>query len=385
LKRGDAEQVLTVLERWYRIEGKYPRISPDSAIILAPFHSIGYVGIAGSVPFQMKMNSQQVLEALALSANRFCGTSISVTGGDNSNLNVPQRFGVPDQEQGAAYEAAVGHAYCPEAIVNELTRLALDCSAQLFLGAKPHPIQAIQLQRMGRTWPIVASLERPLPDRPPRRVAVWSGAGSMTESMEVEAVRSVFHRRGVAVEVHAPGTTSVGDFLNVYKNPEFDVFWVISHGEYDHWAPKNVSVQIGHSQNFIRLDDLLGEAPQSEMRRLLVLNVCDGARFEEIGALPRIGFGPALAGANQAVVSHLWPVRGLPAAAFGALLATQLAVGVPFFAAFSSALTAVRAPRDKLVGKLVDAVGRMELTERVAQSGESFENFGACGSATFYQ
>lgn len=89
------------------------------------------------------------------------------------------------------------------------------------------------------------------------------------------------------------------------------------------------------------LDDVLHRAPDLEERRLLVLNVCDGARFVEPSLLPRVGLAAGLLGPTQATISHLWPVRLLPSAAFDACLTYQVAQGLPYFEAYCAAVAAL--------------------------------------------
>lgn len=386
LLRDDINGLVAVLEHWYRADIANGRLGPENTLVFAPFHVSGFRALEHGRRLHLEIDTQQPLERLVAAANAFANTSTSVVGADNSVLHVPDRFGVPDEAHAAEFEAALIDAYCPTALAAELTRLPSDGFVQLLLGAKPHPIQAIQLSRLGRTWPIAASLQCPQPDRTVRRVVVWSGAGSMSEALEVEAIRTVFERQGATVEVHAPEVTTIGEFLRVYRDPMTDVMWVVSHGEYDHWAPKNVAVQIGRSQTFIQLDHLLDEAPKTDGRRLMVFNVCDGGRFEELGALPRIGFAPALAESHQAVISQMWPVKGWAAAAFGTLLAGHLASGRQFFGAFTGALATLRCPREELAQHIADTVGHWgDLCERVARSGDDFENFALSGSAAFFQ
>jgi len=386
LKRGDIDRIIELLERWYRIDTQYGRLGKANTIVFAPFYTSGFRSIGGGRDIQLDEDPQMNLERLVATANAFNSTSNSVVGADNSALLVPERFGVPDEAKAGPFEEALGDAYCPSALYAELANLPAECFGQLLLNAKAHPVQAIQLQRLGRTWPIVASLQLPFYDRKVRRVAVWSGAGSISEAMEAEAVRMIFERSGAKVDVHAPEATTVDDFLKVYRDPDIDVLWVMSHGEYDHWAPKNVAIQIGRSPTFIQLDHLLDQAPRSDGRRLVVLNVCDGARFEELGVLPRVGFAPALASGHQAIISQLWPVRGWAAAAFGTLLAARLANGQAFFAAFTDVLAAVRCPRDELAQHIADVVGQwIEICDRIVHSGDEFENLALSGSPAFFQ
>jgi hypothetical protein len=386
LNRGDIDGLIAVLERWYRVDTKYGRHGKSNVIVFAPFFASGFRALGGGKLIQSAEDPQKILERIASAANIFYSTSNSVIGADNSALHVPDRFGVPEEAHAALFEEALGSAFCPAALVGELADFPVEGVAQLQLAARAYPVQAVQLHCLGRTWPIVASLQPPLRDRPIRRVVVWSGAGSMSEAMEVEAIQMIFERSGAKVEVHAPEVTTVDDFLGVYRDPDIDLLWVMSHGEYDHWAPKNVAVQIGHSRTFIQLDDLLEAAPRADGRRLVVFNVCDGARFEELGALPRVGFAPALANSHQAVISQLWPAKGWAAAAFGALLAARLANGLSFFTAFSDVLGTIRRPREDLAHHLADAVGAwIEMCDRIVNSGEDFENFALSSSPAFFQ
>lgn len=387
LRRGDVAGVIEALARWYGKASK-PLLKGDQTIVFAPFWSAGFHALEGGRTLSAAVDTQAALESVVQTANLFGNTSTSVTGAQDTVLHVPeneQAFGVPNEARAAAYEQALSHAYCPPQLRDQIRALSSE-RFQVILGAKPHPVQAIQLRCLGKTWPVSASLQLPAADRPPRRLVAWSGAGSLSEAYELQTLRTIFERAGCLVEVHEPETTTVEDFLRVYKDPSVDVFWVVSHGEYDHWSPKNVAVQIGRSASFIRLDDLLNELPPMEGRRLLVLNVCDGGRFEELGTLPRIGFAAALAGRHQAVISQLWPVKGWPAAAFGALLAGHLANGAPYFAGYAAALSEVRCTREALANRVCGAAGQwVELCDRISNSGEDFENFAATGSPVFYQ
>lgn len=386
LLRNDIGELVTVLERWYRIDVQDGHLGPENTLVFATFHAAGFIALGPGKQIRSAAATHQRLVRLVTAANHFLSVSTSVTGVDNSILHLPSRFGVPVEESAAEFEAALCEAYCPPDLLSELSTLPDEGFAQLQLGAKPHPVQAVQMEKLGRTWPIVASLQPPLQDRPLRRIVLWSGAGSLSEELEVHSVQSIFQRCGLEVEVHSPDVTTPEEFLTVYQNPLNDLVWVVSHGEYDHWAPKNVTIQIGQSQNFIELNHLLDQEPRQAGRRLLVLNVCDGGRFEEIGALPRIGFAPALAGRHQAVISQMWPVKGLAAAAFGTLLAGRLASGEGYFKAFTGVLETIRCPRDVLAKRICDTLGSWgDLCERIDRSGDDYENFSLSRSAVFYQ
>ena len=78
-------------------------------------------------------------------------------------------------------------------------------------------------------------------------------------------------------------------------------------------------------------------APKGD-RRLLVLNACDSATAASLGGPSRVGLAGIGAGTTQAVIAHLWPVRWIPAACFGVLLATGLVRNKSFLSAFRYAV-----------------------------------------------
>jgi hypothetical protein len=99
----------------------------------------------------------------------------------------------------------------------------------------------------------------------------------LTEAMEIEVLKSAFETRGVQVDVFTPASCTADEFISTYEQPKYDVFWVVSHGEFDHWSPSHVKLQIAHDRTIVSSEDLHQRAPERAMRRLPVLNVCDGA------------------------------------------------------------------------------------------------------------
>lgn len=133
------------------------------------------------------------------------------------------------------------------------------------------------------------------------------------------------------------------------------------------------------------LEDAWNRVPNSEERRLLVLNVCDGARFAELGLLPRIGLAAGLSCPTQATISHL-PVRLLPSAAFGACLAHHVAQGLPHFEAYCAALAALRKSASQIGADLEAVYGpEFQLIASLKACIDDFSGIETWGSAAFYQ
>ncbi len=381
LRIPQIDNVIRGVECWHQIHGEEDRLDSGSVLVTMPFGEIGYVAVSRDAKQQIISDRQALLEKLTRESNAFLGAAQTVAYADNSDLTVPERPGVPNVSTITEWARTLREAYCPESIA-----CPEGANCQLILPTKGHPIQAVQFDAWGTTWPIAASLLKPRSDRRVKRVALWSGGGSMTEAMEIEAVEWAFKNRGIAVDIFSNESCSIQDFLAAYQNDQYDVFWVASHGEFDHWSPEKVTLQIAHDRTCASLDDLWEHAPVSNSRRLLVLNVCDGARFEETGILPKIGLAPALAGPTQATISHMWPVMGFPSAAFGAYLAFYLAEGRMFFDAYIQALRAIRKRAAEVANDLQGLYGKhLELIERISQRDEDFAPIEISGSAAFFQ
>ena len=127
-------------------------------------------------------------------------------------------------------------------------------------------------------------------------------------------------------------------------------------------------------------------APSESGRRLLVLNVCDGARFSETGLLPHSGLAASLSAPWQATVSHLWPVMGYPSAAFGALLALELSAGTGFFDSFVRALGAMQRTAADIAQHIEATLGfKCELAERLSRQVDDYSPIQISGSPAFFQ
>jgi hypothetical protein len=378
---ADTKNIIEGLQNWYQIHHHGEELSPENTLITLPFGENSYIAVLNEKKYEIIRNNQDLLESAVNLTNSFLGTAKTVAYADNTKLIIPDRPGVPNQQKQETWDSVLLESYCPKNFLFDK-----DPSCQLIFATECHPIQATQLLAWGKTWPIAASLSNPRPDRNPLQVALWSGGGSMTEKMEIELVKHIFQKAGARVEVFEPENCSIEDFISVYQDPKYDIFWVMSHGEFDHWSPKDVKLQISHDGLSAALEDIWGKAPSEKFRRLLVLNVCDGGRFEERGLLPKIGLAAGLAGPEQATISHLWPVMGFPSAAFGAYLAHYLVSDCSYFEAYQEAVKALQMSAISIADDLRNHYGNeFELVQKLANRDEDYSIMQIFGSAAFYQ
>ena len=382
LSRRQPDRITALLAHWYRIPDA-DAVESGTLLIQAPFFDQGPIMLLGAQFQHTPDDPQGRLVTLTDASNRFFGTFNSVAGNSTAAPYQPDRPGVIDDTWGSAFEELLAQVYVPGPVVLEGQAF----SRQLVIPSKAHPVQAVQLRTSGQSAPIAASFRRPHADRAVRRVALWSGADSLTEEIERSTVAAMFRASGAEVAVVVSHEASIEQFLDLYQSHNFDVVWLMSHGVFDHYAPKSATIMVDSNEAQIGISDLLARAPTSSERRLLVLNVCDGGRFEEVGVLPRVGLATAVASPAQATISHLWPIQPLAAAAFGALLAQHLARSLSYYDAFAQTHLTLHAGAGRIVQTLrASGVAEADsLIQRIENATLKFENLAYSGSGAFYE
>ncbi len=374
-----SDLVVRGLQTWYRQGSDADPLDPAGVLISIPFGEFGTTLLSGTEKRELQRDTHPPLERLSRKMMEFLGTYTTVAGADNSTLPVPERLGFAREHMDGLLEALLD-AYCPQGI-----EVPGDPICQLILPTEGNPIQATQIAAWGKTWPIASSLTKPRPDRKPKSVLIWQGE-VYSGPMELDLVEAAFKAAGAEVTKVAPETSSPAEFLKEYENGNYDVLWVSSHGEFNHYMPHHVELRLAQDSSRVMLDDVWNRAPSSEERRLLVLNVCDGARFVEPSLLPRIGLAAGLSCPTQATISHLWPVRLLPSAAFGACLAYQVAQGLPYFEAYCAAVAALRKSAWQIGTDLEAVYGPdFQLIASLKACNDDFSGIETWGSAAFYQ
>jgi hypothetical protein len=387
LEQGNFIFAHDVICIWYNIEKK-SAISPTSILWLVPSHGDGYLANVSSELCMLDRDSQAALVSLTQTANRFLGTSVSVRGTPSDDLYIPERFGVPSHLESSNFRLALESTYFPSEIKAFILDNSNQIKRQIILPSKPHPIQALQLAVLGTTWPLAASFSLPLPDSKIHKVAIWSTGNLMGQQFELDLIQIIFENHGAVVEIFTNNGLNEKTFSQVYADPDYDILWVISHGEYDHFSPKNATISLDHEHQ-VSVDELFEIPTKRTHRRLLVMNICDGATHPGEGALPRIGFAATLASDSQATISHKWPVASIPAAMFGVVLAFHLSRKTCFFDAYKSAIDDLRNSTHNLDfnEELIDLIRNAcpSFIDRLSQNYDLLKSFEHYASAAFFE
>ncbi|WP_301430215.1 CHAT domain-containing protein [Acinetobacter baumannii] len=379
-------QFITLMTKiWLAVEPSQVALEEEDIIWMSPFAKYGSGICFAQDGVHTEHDSLASLQNVTDAVNLFYGTSISVNGADTTELYIPDRYGYPNSVHAKGLEEAMSQSYFSSEICHFLESKCTSAKSQIIFQSKPYPFQSIQLKLLNNTWPLTASFLKPRKDEKVERVALWSGAQSATEEIEIKILEQIFGKVGISVDIFNSHTSTIEEFRSLYSNESYQVIWVMSHGEYDHFDSKAASIQIS-SDTFINLDDLLTVNLSNQARRLLFLNVCDGATHPGNELIPRLGFAAALARDNQATMSNLWPVEGRATAAFGAVYAINLAKGFFFFEAYKNTILNFIHNSEAIPNFIDDFLdSSSDLTDRLRATDIQFQQLDVYGAVAFYE
>jgi hypothetical protein len=393
-KVGAVADAIELTARWFGISSW----KHGPAIYLTPSDSNGVVFASEGCPHTSPQRDQlTALTRVTAASDYALGTSTTVRGAlELGNPSVDERAFI--EASGARdFESALRDFYALDWIRATASDDQLRGASLFMPHVFRHPVQALLLESFGFTCPLISSFEYPAPDRRVQRALVWT-TGTTTGEIETKAVTSVLESAGVTVDALIERDLHVAEFFDLYSNPIYDLVWLVGHGQFDGARPDEASIRLSSDGRSVITLPALAEAAISTNRqvmngpanrRLLVLNLCESGSAMQASVPPRIGLGPLLAGAHQAVIGHLWSVRPYPPAFFGVVLAWELGNGTDFFSAFTKALRALRYTRDEVLRHLRELNGaQSELASRIeAGQDDEFTARGVLtwGSPAFYE
>ncbi|MEH6347103.1 MAG: CHAT domain-containing protein [Bermanella sp.] len=375
-----------ILLDWYLVEADLA-LPKDRLLIIYPNDQLSLKYSVGDTFFKMDRNLKEKYSEFMGVFNDFHGVSHSIRGIPSFKIDVrdKRRMGVPDEDKSKEMEAHLVEFFGLKNMIHYMEDNK-NIDSYISLPSNHHAFQYLSQKYLKTCWPLSASLEEPNLDRQMKRICLWCGAGSITEEIESNAVISILKNYNLEVDYFSSMDTTKKKFEEIYKSDRYDVIWIMSHGEFNHWIPGEVSIAIGGSE-YLSLEEIKDiPVPLNDKRRLLMLNVCDGGTHSSMDGLPRLGFSPALSSRNQCVVSHLWPVNPWAAALFGACYASKLCQLNSFFLGFKSTLSALNGCNEGVMDLLSIELGTdSELLDRMKNKQIDFELMVHSGSAVFMQ
>lgn len=372
------DDLLRMLCIWYDIEPSR-RLQSDVLFIL-PNHGFGMAYLGDGAQLIEDQNRGVEIVKIHKQTNRALNITLTVQG-EVFSEEVPARPGVPNYVIGHEFEQAISRHYQFDQLNPNLHRNA---KAMVSFPAYPHPIQSLMRSTIGTTFPITASLEIPEPDRAITHAGIWCAGNELFCRMEAEAIEGMLGEAGINAQTYYGDENSKEEFLRFYGTPQYDLVWVIGHGNYDHWDPFSPAVVAGDGYD-VTIDEFLKCDFNYSNRRLLVLNICDGGVASVLGGIQKLGLAPMLASSKQATLAHLWPVNSRVAAAYGLLLAHELSSGHrSFFQSFETSLDRLKRPWQEISDKIAD-IAPGELADRFKNFDPDMNNIFHWGSPCFFQ
>lgn len=356
--------------------------SASNVAVLLPTWYKGVVfAVAGGMEIANSESMSDSMLRLTNTGNAFFGTNVVLKDDNRFVANEARRPGIPNAFPWASdeYERAASEHYKFERVVSLLERSVPE--GMLIVPQARDPIQPIMLKVIGRTLPIIASCAPPQPDRSVRRVCIWWASTTYGE-LEQRWVLEVLQRRGI--EVVIPPTKSKDEFRAYYQSPDFDVFWMIGHGRFNHYYPENMSVDLTDTEEITFREWMHIDLPMNTGRRLFVGNLCDSGTTAVLGGTGELGLPIILAQSVQALIAHLWPVSSMHASIFGAVLAMQIASEQSYFDAYCKAVKIMISGRQGIETEIAGEFGAThEVIQRLRGAPDIWNKLLVWGSPAF--
>jgi hypothetical protein len=314
--------------------------------------------------------------------NLYLSSTIALNNFPDFELVKPQQPGVPVIDEGGNFEKALNKHYQLERLSNSMLNRI---DSMIIIPGFQHPIQSMMIKELNATVPICVSFEKPKERRKIQKVLVWC-FGTRTSELEMNLTTKMFESLGVVVEAINILEVKRDDFILKYKSSEYDLIWIGTHGNYNHFLPHLSKIDI-HPDGEIELSELFGLAPSTDGQRMLFLNICDGATASTLNAVYDIGLGASLCDANQSVLSHIWMVRLESSLIYGALYAHFIITGDNVFSAYENVVKCFLKGKEH-IKEVLSPYNRMEeeLVEYVDRLNEDINNnIYYWGSGVYYQ
>ncbi|NNV55012.1 hypothetical protein [Limnovirga soli] len=369
-----------IITEFYCIDiGK--RISSDQLFVIATYNH-GVLISSSHQTFDFGKETPEDILELFYQTNRFLSTKIAVNNYSDFVLEEPKTHGVPVKDQGKDFEKRLTGHYKFSA----LTEMKLDALKSIVvIPGFQHPVQPLMIKAIGNTIPLAGSFEIANKRRIVSKVLLWC-FGTRTSDLELSLTKKMFENAGIVVDIINILKANKQDFIDKYKSPEYDLIWVGTHGNYDHYTPHISKIEI-LPEDHIELKDILGLIPNTDSQRLLFLNICDGATASTLNGVYDIGFGASLCNSNQAVLSHIWMVEIDYSFIYGVLYAHYLIAGDDFFQAYENVIKAFLSGKSFII-KLLGIYHHLDedLMKHLNKLDDEInENIYYWGSSIYYQ
>ncbi|AFU68303.1 hypothetical protein P700755_001373 [Psychroflexus torquis ATCC 700755] len=375
---GKGELIDDLLITYYDI--KNPQIKGSNAYIVPnQKNNVAYC-LAKQTIFDEK-ESQKLLIQIVDIENKAFNTFRLLKGGIKQKITpTNQPIGLPVPKLAKEYETKLFELYDFSKLNNELQHL--NSLSQFDFNS--FPLQALMIRSIEKTLPINLSLSEKLEFSRVQKILFWSGF-SQTSEIEMEALKEIFDSKKVTFEIHNEENSDLIRFQSRIDELDPEIIWISSHGEYKHYEPNVSEIKLSEKESIaIRDFELL--VNNSDKRRLLFLNICEGGVHSQTGEFKNLGFPNLLTSDNQDVISHLWMAEPRFAYVFGVFFALGIThLQKNFFDAFQYSLLKVLSNKTSILDELEKLpLELINLKERITNNdGTEWGNIITTGSPVY--
>ncbi|MCM3410216.1 CHAT domain-containing protein [Metabacillus litoralis] len=372
---GNYAKAVQVLYAWVSMKPNMkdlPSISNKSIFILAPhYNTVGAHAIISTPDEIIHIPYKSNVTLIEINKARNEVESVwNVTNDESVEFNetVIESLRKLRVEQSKGYIESLSKFINIEELVNEFNKLNKQHQFEYIeLPWLNTPILPVISTKTNHTFTITGGHEV-IPRTKIHKVLIWfdpmTNLGGFAP-FEFKAITKIFTDHNIIYEQYTGDQCTKELFIKEYSSEEYDMIWIITHGEFNYNDPHESLLYISKNET-ISSWELEEHIPFREEKRYLILNACQtgiaGSWYNSLGLL---GLGPSLTNKYQSVMGHLWLADSLAASVLGVFTLSFLLKGKTLAEALKEAMKIMILGKTEIITSLKEIDSKLELIERV--------------------
>lgn len=202
-----------------------------------------------------------------------------------------------------------------------------------------------------------------------RKALIWvNDVGMSFAQFELEALEILLDQNNIQVDIYSGEQLTKELFLEKYQDANYDLLWIISHGQFEFNNPPNSYIYISPTETVTAWE--LQSLPFSrESRRRLILNACySGCSDVRHNGMNCIGIAPSLVNPYQEVLGHLWFVHDLASATLGVFILEYILQGISSEKSVQMASNDMLADNEAIAARIEVIKPELGIAERIRRN-----------------
>lgn len=191
-----------------------------------------------------------------------------------------------------------------------------------FLPIDTHPLQACITLKEKRIPPLLnISFDGKKVSLQNNKLLCFLTKNSQTYDSELNFINSLDYEKTIFTD------PTREQFLHILNTVDYDILYISAHGEYEHFNSIYEEIVFGNEEEgFFKIssDDIESNISTKLDKKILILNICDGANSGLSYLVANRGIANKFTVKGHVVLSYLWPVEPKYAVVFSSLILYQL-------------------------------------------------------------